>query len=138
MFDLPNFIQKSSAFNLNKMHKSITIRISKELSLNATGLEQDWYLEATDKDRILEFIKYYKGKPLAIKQATLALIIASFDDLLQNPSEGYLELWNEVSILIRDDFEEVKDVLSEWPELQEADNFKVSYLISSLIYAILR
>lgn len=70
------------------------------------------------------------------RKAILALIIASFDDLLQNPTEGYLAIWNKISVLICDDFEHINDVLGEWSELEEEDNFKVSYLINSLVYAI--
>ncbi|UBM60821.1 hypothetical protein LAG90_09250 [Marinilongibacter aquaticus] len=120
---------------MNIIHKSTAIQISKDLSLNATGEEQDWYLEAADKDRILEFLEYYQNKPLIVRRAMMALIIASFDVYLENPDSDFLILWNRLNKQICDDFEELEDVLLEWSEIDEGDNFKVSYFINALVYA---
>lgn len=120
---------------MNIIHKSTAVQISKDLSLNAIGNEQDWYLEAAERDRILEFLEYYQNKPPMIRRAVMALIIASFDDYLETPDSDYLILWNKLNKQICDDFEELKEVLTEWCELGEGDNFKVSYLINALVYA---
>lgn len=59
--------------------------LNKLLNLPARGDEQDWDIELADPARLSEFLATFKAYnlTLSVKKAFLALIIASYDDLLQ-------------------------------------------------------
>lgn len=56
--------------------------LNTELSLNASGEEQDWELELGDDERIEEFIDFYRNRERnsEIDFALVSLIVASFED----------------------------------------------------------
>lgn len=59
--------------------------LNKLLNLPASGDEQDWDIELADPARLSEFLATFRAYDLtlSVKKAFLALIIASYDQLLQ-------------------------------------------------------
>lgn len=59
------------------------VLLERELSLPATGEEQDWDIELADPSRVDEFLRYLESHDLSedARFALMALIIASLDDL---------------------------------------------------------
>jgi hypothetical protein len=107
------------------------------LSLPFTGVEQDWEVELASSGRVNEFVSFYRNSYLYIdeKKALMALIIASYDDLLNKISEGNSNLWFEIEQLIMKDQFLFEELLNYW-KLNEENSpenyFKITPLIRSI------
>lgn len=105
--------------------------LSKELNLPYQGDEQDWDLEMANHERLSDFISFYSEKlTLKQKRALMSLILASFNDLL---NEGGMsdDYWNNISSILVSENEIFKDLLLYWGTNRTnlADNFKISPLL---------
>lgn len=66
------------------IHVTTAQMLNRDLSLNATGQEQDWELEVADADRVEEFIAHFhiRERDDIYDFALVSLIVASFDDVV--------------------------------------------------------
>ncbi len=103
------------------------------LKLPATGKEQDWEIELSNPNRLLEFIIFLEKTDLSYdqKQALIALILASFEDA---DWQGILteNLWNRFTKQVSPEIDNLKDVMSPWLAC-EGDDFKISKRVRDLI-----
>lgn len=109
--------------------------LNKELSLPFTGVEQDWEIEMADSSRLEEFIIFYEKSHLNIeeKRALMSLIIASYDDML-NECENK-SLWNRIAVCIVSEKQIFSDILSYWKldnEEIEENLFNITPLIRGI------
>ena len=99
-------------------------RINRMLSLPVTGHEQDWDLEMSDPTRLSEFIALYRraGDNFEVrdKQALMALILASCQEAIQRDSIAP-SVAMEIRVLLEQDFEIHRELISYWTEYFEND-----------------
>lgn len=119
------------------LKKEIIEQLSKELSLPYTGIEQDWDIEMANSNRIDEFLKFYKGSNLSDnkKVATMSLILASYEDLLNENNKEIDDRWNEIKSIL--EYEKVifADLIDYWSLSNElgVDNlFQITPLLRNL------
>lgn len=116
--------------------------INKRLLLPFSGFEQDWDIEMADPARVSEFVEFYqKGSESASlseeeKKALMALIIASYNDLLDSQSISDSTLWSQISALILRESDIFGPIISYWSlenDKTTEDHFKVTPLLRQLV-----
>lgn len=118
--------------------KSINIEtmlgLSKPLGFNFTGREQDWAIEFADYTRVSDFINFMDQRHLSEEEryAVLSLILASYDECLNNGLDADRALWNNIAGLLDKDKEIVSDLLDYWAQYEEK-NQEDLFAITSLI-----
>lgn len=90
--------------------------LNKLLNLPARGDEQDWDLELADPARLSEFLATFKAYDLtlSVKKAFLALIIASYNDLLQYDPDDDDFYWTSIKRIIEPEKQEHLALLKYW------------------------
>lgn len=122
------------------LYPSATGYLNKVLELNPDKQCQDWDIELADANRIEEFTSFYQNNKLSneIKLALMALIIASYDDLLDYGTEIHVNaLWDRIKQLIMNDIKLFNSLLCYWSCIgTTADEylFKVTPQIRDLYY----
>jgi len=108
--------------------------LNKILDWNYTGKEQDWDLELANANRISDFIRILSNEQLTIpeKYATMSLIFASFDDLLNADASNASALWEEITNLINQNKPIYADILDYWA-LPDEKNDKDWFAITPLV-----
>ena len=111
--------------------------LNEKLSLQATGIEQDWEVELADPNRVHEFISYYKKYPLTSdeKKALMSLILASYDDFLNEKKSKTGQFWNDIRQAIESDHDLLTELLDYWilPDEDDSENwFKITPLIRKI------
>ena len=104
------------------LKKDSIISISRLFNLSCTGFEQDWDIEMADSSRINEFLRFYPRLNLSDSEriALMALIFASYDDLLNEMTEN--KIWIEITTNIVKDKELFKDLLDYWSLVEEKES----------------
>lgn len=114
------------------LRKEIIEQLSKELSLPYMGFEQDWDVELADKNRVDEFISFYNDNDLSteMKYATISIILASYDDFL-NDKELYRDYrWCEIEKILKSEKEVFRDLIEYWTIDSKVENaFRITPLI---------
>lgn len=111
--------------------------VSLKLDLPFKGIEQDWEVELADSKRVKEFVSFYKGLSLSLdeKMALMALILASYDDYLEENDIGKNEFWDEIRFLLRSEEELFRELLNYWSldgEIDPENYFKITPLARSI------
>ena len=90
--------------------------LNKVLKLPAKGDEQNWDIEMADKNRLMEFINAFKNNYFAIEQkyAVVALILASYEDYLNNFIDVNEKIWLQIVKIIELDKGQYNDLLNYW------------------------
>jgi hypothetical protein len=114
------------------LRKEIIEQLSKDLSLPYMGFEQDWDVELADKNRVDEFIFFYNENDLSaeMKYATMSIILASYDDFL-NDKELYRDYrWYEIEKILKSEKEVFRDLIEYWTIDSEVENaFRITPLL---------
>jgi hypothetical protein len=111
--------------------------LNKNLSLPSTGMEQDWEIELADLNRIEEFVSFYKNSSLneEEKKALMSLIVASYDDYLNEKHISNEVFEREIKKLLTIDkylFTELFDYWSLIGESNPDNYFKITPLIRNI------
>lgn len=108
--------------------------LNKALDLPASGKEQDWEIELSNPNRIEEFLDLYQSfnSSRDIKQALMALILASFEDSLWNSTFDEC-LWDKNSEIVRSEFDIFKEVLAPWVVKDNGESFAISQRAQKLV-----
>jgi hypothetical protein len=110
-------------------------KISADLQLPYDGTQQDWDIELADENRIKTFLEYAESNQLSAEEyfAIAALVISSYDDLLNNQSHDDTT-WNSIKLFIVKRKEHYSDLLTYWGhhDIREGD-FSISPLIRELL-----
>lgn len=118
------------------LERKVIDYLNEKLLLPFDNLVQDWDIEMADSSRINEFIDFYKNNSLSLeeKKGLMSLIIASFDDYLNEIETDSSDIWDQVSVLIKQEIEIFYDLIHYWSnDRDEESSFKVSkYLIMLL------
>lgn len=116
--------------------KEILKHLSQELLLPFTGIEQDWDIEMADSNRIKDFIKFYEDKELSLdeKVALVALIIASYNDFLEENNLQIDRIWNSIKRILEFEKDNFTELINYWAldNEKEENIFKITPLIRSL------
>ena len=91
-------------------------KISEDLSLPFTGIEQDWEIELADPNRLDEFIKHYKTNYLLIEEkiVLMSIILASYDEYLEKNNLDVDNHWEEIKKLLNLNYKTFKEILDYW------------------------
>ncbi|SEN11839.1 hypothetical protein SAMN05192574_102502 [Mucilaginibacter gossypiicola] len=123
------------------LYKEDTDYLNKLLNLPARGDEQDWDIELADPARLSEFLATFKAYDLtlSVKRAFLALIIASYDDLLQYDPDDDDFYWTSIKKIIDPETHEHIALLEYWAfgNLQSEENSDYGFLVTPRIRAYL-
>lgn len=119
------------------LNKKTIEQISEDLSLPFTGIEQDWAIEMANSKRVSDFLSYYKKNNLSVieKSAVMSLILASYDNFL---NEKYLEVdsqWKEIKMMIKKEKKIFIDLIDYWSLNNETDEnniFRITPLIRNI------
>lgn len=114
------------------LRKEIIEQLSKELSLPYMGFEQDWDVELADKNRVDEFISFYNDNDLSteMKYATMSIILASYDDFLNDKELDRDYRWYEIEKILKSEKEVFRDLIEYWTIDSEVENaFRITPLI---------
>ena len=119
------------------LKKEIIKHLSKELSLPYIGIEQDWDIEMADSNRITEFIKFYKESNLCDdkKVAVMALILSSYDDLLNENNLVIDDRCNEIKSILESERVIFIDLINYWSlsnEVEEDNLFRITLLMRNI------
>jgi hypothetical protein len=119
------------------LKRKVIEELSKKLLLPFTGIEQDWELEMANLERIDEFLNFYKKSVLSTdeKIALMCLILASYDDLLNEKKLEVDNRWNEIKELLELDRVLFIELLDYWAlndELGKENLFKITPLVRSI------
>jgi hypothetical protein len=108
--------------------------LNKLLNLPAKGGEQDWAIELADRFRITEFLKIIQSEKLlpTDKYAIMSLVLASYEDLLQNGSDHNFQLWEKIVDTLSDNPNLYKDLLNYWAIWDESDTNN-QFMITNLV-----
>lgn len=113
--------------------------INKIFSFQYMGIEQDWELEMANCSRINEFISFYVNTQLSVdrKRALMALILASYDDLLNEINlDTYIgEIWSEIKHILESEKKIFGDLITYWScegEINPDNYFKLTPLIRKI------
>ena len=114
--------------------KETIATLSKKLSLPYTGTEQDWDIEMADSSRIKEFIDLYHQYDLAFEErvALISLIIASYDDFL---NENNVEIdcrWDAIKAMLAKDRIHFVELINYWSLYNETDIFRITPLMRTV------
>ena len=90
--------------------------LNKKLALPYTGIEQDWELEMADFKRVHEFIYFYKSNSFSYdeKIALMSLILASYDDFLNEKDLDYEKNWKDIKKLLKSELNTFSELLDYW------------------------
>jgi len=114
-------------------------KLNKLLNLPYEDDMQDWDIELANSHRVPEFCDVYEREDLdaSEKQALMALIIASYDDYLEERNND-LFLWNKIATLLRKDFDLHKSTLLYWlDEEEEQEEMIGEHAIAPLLRSLL-
>jgi len=119
------------------LKKKIIEQLSKELLLPYTGIEQDWDIEMADSNRINDFLKFFQQNDLSVdeKIAVMSLILASYEDFL---NENDLEIdnrWKDVSSILETERVIFVDLINYWSlnnEVEEDNLFRITPLMRKI------
>jgi len=105
--------------------------------LPASGDEQDWAVELSDKSRIMEFVDFMQKTDLlySLRYAIMELIISSYDDYLYSESDDDLGIWNKIKELVSKDKSGYTNIIEYWALRNEKDEnnlFNITLLVRSL------
>lgn len=119
------------------MKNEIIEQLSKELSLPYTGIEQDWDIEMADSNRINDFFKFYQQNDLSVdkKIAVMSLIIASYDDFLNENDLEVDDRWKDVSSILETEKVVFVDLINYWTlsnEVEEDNLFRITPLMRKI------
>jgi hypothetical protein len=128
------------------------------LTLDATGAEQDWEIEVSNPDRVEEFISYYYSSELSNNYdfATLSLIVASFEEKIQNRLNEYdeehhvimnrfnfderkiysiseRELWGNISNILKSNLKLYNPIVKYWAAIDKEHAFASSLFYRTLL-----
>ena len=98
--------------------KTNTIKkLNSLLKLPATGNEQDWDIELADFKRIEEFIDFFFKNEETLneeeKKSIAALILASYDDYLNNHIHNE-NLWTSIKSILKSDKYIYNELVDYW------------------------
>ena len=98
------------------LDKKTVEEVSNKLSLCFTGIEQDWAVEMADSKRIDEFLDFYQQIDLPIneKLAVVSLILASYDNFLNEKDLKVDERWEVIKSLLKSERELFSDLIDYW------------------------
>lgn len=114
----------------------VFLELNERLGFNSTGNEQDWPIEFADPNQLPEFIHIVNVWSLsdAEKHAMVELIIASYDDLLNEGNvDSSVKLWSDVLVILKSDSELYQDILNRWALWGEDDVFAITPLIRDFL-----
>ncbi len=117
------------------LRKEIIEQLSRKLSLPYMGFEQDWEVELADKNRIDEFISYYNENDLSaeMKYATMSILLASYDDFLNDKELDIDYRWYEIEIILKSEKGIFRDLIEHWAVDSEIENiFRITPLIREI------
>lgn len=117
------------------LRKEIIEQLSRKLSLPYMGFEQDWDVELADKNRIDEFISYYNENDLSaeMKYATMSILLASYDDFLNDKELDIDYRWYEIEIILKSEKGIFRDLIEHWAVDSEIENiFRITPLIREI------
>ncbi|WP_121808078.1 hypothetical protein [Mucilaginibacter kameinonensis] len=122
------------------LYKEDTDYLNKLLNLPARGDEQDWDIELADPARLSEFLATFRAYDLtlSVKKAFLALIIASYDDLLQYDPDDDDFYWTSIKRIIEPEKQEHLALLQYWafgnlPPEENNTKFRVTSRVKSYL-----
>jgi hypothetical protein len=112
-------------------------RLNTLLSLPYMDWMQDWDIQLADSNRVQEFCDVYESEDLDSneKQALMALIIASYDDYLEERGNDVF-LWNKIAVLLRKDCDLHKSTMLYWLCCDNEEligEFAITQLIRALL-----
>ncbi|MCD8179220.1 MAG: hypothetical protein LUE98_18170 [Tannerellaceae bacterium] len=110
-------------------------KISEALSLPYDDSMQDWDMEVADAERVEEFITFLK-KGLFTKEekyAVMALLIASFDNLLWTERTDSTQIWEQIKELLLKDRDLYVDHINYWSLKDESDDPENLFKITSFM-----
>lgn len=115
--------------------------LNKNLSLPSTGMEQDWEIELSNSNRIEEFVSFYKNSSLneGEKKALMSLIVASYDDYLNEKHISNEMFEREIKELLTIDKYLFTELLGYWSLIGESNSenyFKITPLIRNIKVSI--
>lgn len=106
-------------------------------NLPASGQEQDWDIEMADPKRLNEFLDAFEiNMPLAVKQALLSLILASYDDFLKVDKDLDNHQWNKIKSIIDTESHYYQELLIYWT-MKDEDNAAYMFDITPRIRSYL-
>lgn len=119
------------------LNNEATDSLNRLLHLHATGNEQDWDIELAAPARIGEFLTFFKRNgslDKAQKQALMALIIASCEELLQMGDILGPETWADISFILQSDvfYHNLIEYWSLSSEKGDEDLFAMTSLMRSI------
>lgn len=117
------------------LRKEIIEQLSRKLSLPYMGFEQDWDVELADKNRIDDFISYYNENDLSaeMKYATMSILLASYDDFLNDKELDVDYRWYEIEIILKSEKGIFRDLIEHWAVDSEIENiFRITTLIREI------
>lgn len=114
--------------------KEIIEQLGQKLSLPFTGMEQDWDIEMADSYRINDFLKFYHQNDLSYdsKAALMSLILASYEDFLNENDLKIDNRWNEIKSILESERIIFVDLIDYWSldnETEEDNHFRITPLI---------
>ncbi|MCC8145258.1 MAG: hypothetical protein LIO93_02205, partial [Bacteroidales bacterium] len=107
-----------------------------------TGREQDGDLEMADSKRIDEFLSYYTKEKENLfgeeKTALMALILASYEDYLNENGLTQDKRWERIENLLISENDLFLELLDYWnlAEQKESDSFAITPLVRSIKFFI--
>lgn len=121
------------------LKKTVCERFSQVFLLPARGKEQDWDIELSDKDRVVEFIEYLESNESELDDdeivALSALILASLDDLAN--SESFSEhVWNRAKTVLVRHREILLPLIEYWSCINESSSSDDVFAITRFVRAI--
>jgi hypothetical protein len=114
--------------------KETIVVLSKKLSLPYTGTEQDWDIEMADSNRINEFIDLYHQYDLTFEErmALMSLIIASYDDFLNERDIEIDYSWDAIKAMLVKDRIHFVELINYWSLYNETDIFRITSLMRTV------
>lgn len=114
--------------------KETIAALSKKLSLPYKGTEQDWDIEMADSNRINEFIDLYHQYDLDFEErvALMSLIIASYDDFLNENNVEIDSRWNIIKLMLAKDRIHFVELINYWSQCNETDIFRITSLMRAV------
>lgn len=115
--------------------------INRQLALPFSGLEQDWDIEMANSARVREFVNFYQRGSISDflskeeKKALMALIVASYDDFLNDQNATDAGLWVQISTLIFQELDLFTQIIDYWSLKNDntgQDHFRVTPLFRQL------
>ncbi|WP_223577897.1 hypothetical protein [Sphingobacterium sp. GVS05A] len=119
------------------LKEKVIAALSKTLSLPYTGTEQDWDIEMADSNRINEFIDLYHQYDLAFEEKTalMSLIVASYDDYLNEYDLAVDCRWDRIKAMLSKDKRYFVELIDYWSLDNEHDEnhiFKITPLMRTI------